>query len=130
MFGSAVEMMPAEPAQLLELMDGRWVVFPPGVGFRQGLPFDPADLLRLGGEEMTKGEVTEYEGQQVIELTSTEVTVLIALTGEPLPVAVVVAEGALEFSDFGKEFTIEAPPAAETIDIRTLTALLVGGGVG
>lgn len=117
------------PAEVLALIAGKWISLPTGLGMEDSFDLEPDTFMELSGE-VTKGEVTEFEGQQVIELKSEDGTMLIALTGEPLPVAMVTEEGTVKFSDWGVSVDVEAPPAADVLDFMQLLALAMGGGIG
>jgi hypothetical protein len=85
-----------------------------------GLVPSSEDFLAPEGE-FTKGEVTEYEGQPAITLVDGDTTLYISLVGEPYPLAVVTeGVGTMTFSDFGKDFTIEAPDEADILDLEQL----------
>ncbi|MBX6750318.1 MAG: hypothetical protein IRY85_11730 [Micromonosporaceae bacterium] len=98
---------------------GKWIKIPANEDL--GLIPDTNDFLAADGH-YTKGEVTQYKGQPAITLVDTDgAKVYVSLVGEPYPLAVETAEGTLEFTDIGKDITIEAPSADEVLEIPTMS---------
>lgn len=73
-----------------------------------------------------KGDVTEFDGRQVVELidTKTDGVLYVALEGEPYPVGVRGGkdQGTVTLSDWNAPVTLEPPAEADTVD-----PALIGG---
>jgi len=112
--------LPPDQAELvLPLLQGKYVKVPE----EQAGSFIPSasDFTTPDGD-VTKGEVDEYNGQAAIILeTSDGGKMYVSLEGEPYPLAIESAEGTFEFSEFGEDANIEAPAAADVVDLETLT---------
>ncbi|MFH9661936.1 hypothetical protein ACH4NF_27610 [Streptomyces sp. NPDC017248] len=78
-------------------------------------------LLTLHGTLATDGRHTGPSGIRTIRITGDEGsggTLEVSLDGNPYPLRLVRAgnAGTLRFSDWGETFTIDKPPASETVD--------------
>lgn len=77
-----------------------------------------------GDDAITKGDVEERDGQQVIALRSDRGTLFVATTGEPFPVAIEqegVDGGAITFDEWNEPTDLSAPEDA--IDVGELQSL-------
>jgi len=100
---------------LLPLVEGKWVLIPGG----GGIDLEPTDVLDPSGT-VTKGEVTTLAGKPVIILEDEDGAKLyVSLEGEPYPLQIVHSEGTITFTEFGKDFGIEAPADDEVFDLAT-----------
>lgn len=81
------------------------------------------DALAPDGS-VEKGEVTEFDGQQVIELVDTKDKgiLFVALEGEPLPLGVKSGtdKGTMTLSDWNEPVTLEPPAPGDVVDLSTI----------
>lgn len=78
----------------------------------------------LGGPAR-KGDYREVDGLRTVAVTTDGGgTLRVSLRGTPYPVQVVRAGGAgtLDLTDYGKDFTVAAPPADQVLDFGTASA--------
>ncbi len=113
--------LPAEAHAMLPLFSGKYVKVPAGAGAEFAL--DAKDILDPDGA-ITKGSVTEYKGQRVIELLDgSEGKMYVAIVGEPYPLAIVSSVGSFEFLEIDADVTVKAPPASDVLDLEQLMSM-------
>ncbi|CUR55616.1 putative Lipoprotein [metagenome] len=112
---------------VVELLDGKWAIIPADGGFGQICDLDSllSGFDAKNSESPTVGDVTEVDGQEAVEVSSTKdggtVSALVA-TGEKHYILKIGQEGGSEpgsftFSDFDADFEVEAPAKDETVDL-------------
>ncbi|SLM01302.1 uncharacterized protein ACSP50_4538 [Actinoplanes sp. SE50/110] len=83
----------------------------------EGMTMD--NMLKPDGT-VTKGETTTVDGKPAIALKSADGDLLVATTGEPLPLKLMGGKdgGAITFSEYGADFPeIKAPAASEVYNL-------------
>ncbi len=116
--------VPEQQQPLLAAVAGKWVKVDASlvVAFIP-LPLTATDWLESVGT-VSKGDVTTVDGTQAITLEDSDGSQLfIAIEGEPYPLQIDAEGASVEFSDFDEEVEVEAPPAADVIDIMALLGL-------
>lgn len=111
---------------IYQLLKDKWVKAPAGESFSQfGAFFDSSEFLQTAGS-LTKGETKTVNGVPTIAIVDSDPkdggTIYVATTGEPYPVRIesTSGEGAIDFSDFGTDAQVTAPPASEVFDLSSL----------
>ncbi|MGC0316172.1 hypothetical protein [Kitasatospora acidiphila] len=113
---------------IAKLLNGRWVTAPPGDQKMQQiaamcglLPHFADDTSKSTGA--TKGAPTTVNGTPALPINATDdsgpSTIYVATQGQPYALRIEDKSadgGTMDFSDFNKPFTVEAPPADQTID--------------
>jgi hypothetical protein len=111
----------------VQLLSGRWLQVPAtDDDFRSIAQFgDMEILLRQAldpeSDRVTAGEVTDVDGQPALPLSSTDGTLYVATTGEPLPLKLVGGRdrrGEIAFTDWNEPVDLTAP--ADAVDIGEL----------
>jgi hypothetical protein len=116
--------VPEEQQPLLAAIAGKWVKIDASLV----VVFVPVQLTAVDWLEpvgtVTKGEITTINGTQAIGLEDSDGSeMFIAIEGEPYPLQYTGEGFQIEFSDFGESVEIEAPPAADVVDIMAMLGL-------
>jgi hypothetical protein len=115
------QFLSPEQQALLPLMEGKWVKVDQGLAviFIPGVPLTVEDLFTFT-EPLEKGEVSEVDGTQVITVTDADgAEAQVAIEGEPYLLAISVEDEGFTF-EYGEDVTVEAPPAADVLDVMAL----------
>ncbi|MDP3968753.1 MAG: hypothetical protein Q8Q02_10755 [Nocardioides sp.] len=107
--------------QLLAIVEGKWVSDDDGTAEEI---CDLQSLFEDEGDEgdAEKGEVTDLDGEEVVPVTYTddedELTAFVRAS-EPHHMLELrhATEGSIAFSEFDEDFSVEAPPADEQVDL-------------
>jgi hypothetical protein len=123
---AALEMLSQGNTSVAALLRGKWLKGSATSGDLSsfGQIADLDQLLKPSGE-LSKGETKDVNGTPAITLVdkSTEGGKLyIATVGPPYPLRIEgdSGQGAIDFSEFGAEVDVKAPPSTEVVDIDAL----------
>jgi len=102
-----------------QMFGGHWVKMPTSSGMAQGMPASPADVAKMFTSTtgpLKKGKPKTVDGRPAIGLISSDGTMYIATTGDPVPLLVAPAKAAQKqqatFSDYDVPVPITAPAGA------------------
>ena len=104
------------------LVADRWVSMPASEeGFGDLANYDAfvSQLLEPEGE-VTKGTTATVQGRKAIGLVTSEGTLWVSTTGDPLPLRIDSEEGSLRLTDWGSAVAISVPSASDVLDISKL----------
>jgi hypothetical protein len=119
------QFLQPEQQALLPLIASKWVKVNAAlaVGFIPGVPLS-AESFTVNSPPLEKGDITEVNGVQAITVTdSTGQSYAVAIEGEPYLLESTYKDNTLTFSDYDKSVTVEAPPAADVVDVMQLLGL-------
>jgi hypothetical protein len=118
------------PAEAAKLLTGKWLKVPVTDSRFGDLTqlFDlskAADGILTPDGTVTKGEAGTIDGKPAIALKSGKDggALWIATTGQPYPLQIVSTgtdSGKIDFTDYGATVAVEAPPAAQVVDVSKL----------
>ena len=123
--GLFAQYLPPDQQALLPLLGGKWAKVNESLAIAF-LPVVPLSVERFtpNTPPLTKGEVSEVAGTQAITVTdSDDQSFSVAIVGEPYLLETSFEGDTITFSDYDKSVTIEAPPAADVVDVLQLLGL-------
>jgi hypothetical protein len=109
------------------IVDNKWLKQPASSpNFSQIVSFADIDALLTPSGTVTKGSKSTVDGAKVIALSSSDGTLYVHTTGDPVPFEIVPngsskSSGKITFTDFGTPVSVSAPPNA-------IDASKLGGG--
>jgi hypothetical protein len=116
------QFLSPEQQALLPLIADKWVKVNAGLAamFIPGVPLT-ATQFTLYDPPLEKGDVTEIDGTPAITITDANgQSYAVALVGEPYILESTHEDSTLTFADYDESVTIEAPAAADVVDVLAL----------